>query len=415
MQMHQNSLLAPESAVAPVHADANGPLVQPAGAAAKPALTGQWLEWPRDAALLERHWSRLASRACEPNIFNERSALGAALDSFEPGAVRLFTLWDEQDDPDRISLLGLIPIISDERYGRWPLPHWRNWLHANAFLGNPLVAAGHEHDFWRLLLATLESSVGMKLFFHIEGLVLGGALEKALLAVAREENRPVGLVASEDRAFIHSIADADAYFEDAVRGKKRKELRRQKRRLEEEGALTFERSGGATPDELKSWIDEFLALERQGWKGESGSALACDAATEAMFRKTLAGAAGEGRLDLVAMRLDGRAIAMLVNLIAPPGAFSYKTAYDEDYARFSPGVLLQHFNLGLMTRSDIEWCDSCAAENHPMIDHIWRDRRGVGRYSVGIGGPLRRTIYRPLLNWELQRLAARRQRKEEAR
>ena len=79
--------------------------------------------------------------------------------------------------------------------------------------------------------------------------------------------------------------------------------------------------------------------------------------------------------------LDGRAMAMLVNFITPPGAFSFKIAFDEEYARFSPGVLVQIENLQLLGRGDIAWMDSCAAENHPMIDSLWGGRRSIVRVT----------------------------------
>ena len=91
---------------------------------------------------------------------------------------------------------------------------------------------------------------------------------------------------------------------------------------------------------------------------------------------------------------------MLANFITAPGAFSYKTTYDETYARFSPGVLLQCENLLMLDRADIAWTDSCAAQGHPMIDHIWRERRALGRISIGIGGKLRRGLFARLLKIE---------------
>jgi Acetyltransferase (GNAT) domain len=114
-----------------------------------------------------------------------------------------------------------------------------------------------------------------------------------------------------------------------------------------------------------------------------------------------------GRLQLLDIRLDERPIAMLANFIAPPAAFSFKTAYDEDYARFSPGVLLQMDNLNLLNRADLTSCDSCAAPDHPMIDSIWRERRTVVRMSIGIGGTTRRGVFRRLLKAELSRMPTR--------
>ena len=125
-----------------------------------------------------------------------------------------------------------------------------------------------------------------------------------------------------------------------------------------------------------------------------------------MFKEVLSGAATRGRLERLTLSLDGEPIAMLVNFITPPGAYSYKTAFDERYARFSPGVLIQRENLALLDRAEITWCDSCAAADHPMIDHIWRERRAVGRLSIAIGGKLRRALFARLVRAELGRSPA---------
>src|SRR5690606_15906479 len=124
--------------------------------------------------------------------------------------------------------------------------------------------------------------------------------------------------------------------------------------------------------------------------------------TATLFREVLAGAAAQGRLERLTMTLDGRPIAMLVNFVCQPGMFSFKTTYDESLAKYSPGVLLQCENLMLLGRQDIAWSDSCAAEGHPMIDHIWRERREVGHVSIAIGGTLRRTLFRALVAAELR-------------
>ena len=178
-------------------------------------------------------------------------------------------------------------------------------------------------------------------------------------------------------------------------GKKRKELRRQARRLGEEGTLHFSRE--TDERSIAQWSGQFLALEKKGWKGDEGSALASAPETERFFREAMENAAGLGRLERLTLTLDGAPIAMLANLVASPGVFSFKTAYDEAYARFSPGVLLQRENLDLLERSDIEWCDSCAPEGHPMIERIWREKRTILRVSIGLGGMLRRQAARAFL------------------
>jgi hypothetical protein len=95
------------------------------------------------------------------------------------------------------------------------------------------------------------------------------------------------------------------------------------------------------------------------------------------------------RLDL-----GDRPIAMLVNFLCAPGSFSFKTVFDEEYARFSPGVLIQQENLAILADPAIAWMDSCAAEDHPMINSLWSGRREVVRVSVPLGGAWRVALFR---------------------
>jgi hypothetical protein len=101
-----------------------------------------------------------------------------------------------------------------------------------------------------------------------------------------------------------------------------------------------------------------------------------------------------GRLEFQRLDLDGRAIAMLVNFLTPPGSWSFKIAFDEDLARFSPGVMIELENLPrVLGHPDIDWMDSCAAENHPMIDKLWRERREIVQITLALAGAKRRAVH----------------------
>lgn len=349
-------------------------------------------------------WDELVFSASEPNPFHESWFLLPALREFDPqNQSKIFTIWS--GSPFESDLLGLMPVCDLQHYGRWPIAHRQNWLHPNAFLGNPLVRRGHEELFWRVLLKETDKKSGKSMFMHLNGLNINGRLQKALETVCAEESRCFALVHREERAFLQSELTAQEYYEASMRSKKRKELRRQKNRLEELGGLSFSRSDGSNA--LDEWIDTFLMLERKGWKGNNSSALDCSVDTRRLFKEALCGAAKQNRLELLDLRLDKKPIAMLVNFLCPPGSFSFKTTFDEEYSRFSPGVLLQIENLDLLERPELDWCDSCAAEGHPMIDSIWSGRRAIGRYSVAIGGSGKRALFGLMLQAEVTRMRSR--------
>jgi CelD/BcsL family acetyltransferase involved in cellulose biosynthesis len=338
-------------------------------------------------------WERLALRAAEPNPFFEPWYLLPSLRQWGAADGVRVKAWFHDG-----RLAGLMPVARRPRYYGHPLTHAAVWLHPNAFCGVPLVAAGHEERFWEHLLAHFDRQPRRALFLHLPQLPAEGPVAAALTRVLARLGRMHYLAAQEARAMLTGETSAAAYLEAAMSAKKRKELRRQHNRLAEEGALAFERVEGA--EGITQWTAEFLALEAAGWKGEAGSALASAPDTCALFTEALAGAAAAGRLERLALRIDGRAIAMLVNFVTAPGAYSYKTAFDEAYARFSPGMLLQLENLALLEREGIQWTDSCAVEGHPMIERLWRDCRRMVSLNIAIGGPLRRTAFRLLKAYE---------------
>ena len=317
-------------------------------------------------------WDRLADEASEPNPFAERWCLQSALHLLDPERnARLVLVQGGSDGP----LVGVMPVAPATHYGRLPLRHVTGWAHPNHFHGAPLVRAGFESLFWSILLGWCDAAPWAQTLVQVPRLTEDGPLHRALLDVAQARGGEAVAVHREERALLESASSPEEYWDAAVRAKKRKELRRQANRLAEQGAVRFRR--WQPGEAIEPWIDAFLDLEARGWKGRAGSALASHSDTEAWFRAILTGAAEAGKLDMRALDLDDRPLAMLINFLCPPGGFSFKTAFDEDFARFSPGVLLQQANLDLLDDPRIDWVDSCAAPGHPMIDSVWRERRAL--------------------------------------
>ena len=106
------------------------------------------------------------------------------------------------------------------------------------------------------------------------------------------------------------------------------------------------------------------------------------------------------------MLLDARPIAAIIVLRSGTTAWCWKIAYDERFARFSPGVeLLLDVTRELLDDPSIIRADSCADENHPMIDHIWRERLVLADRLVSVG-PDSNTAFRLACALETGRRAA---------
>jgi CelD/BcsL family acetyltransferase involved in cellulose biosynthesis len=348
---------------------------RPAGECAAP--TARLRPLAEAVADLAADWTALAAEASEPNSFYEQWFVSAAA-----AAAPDVQLIEVRRGP---RLIGLMPIAAERGYAKLPIGFVANWRHDQMFVGTPLVAAGEEERFWRAALALLDSTDWPALL-HLRGIVEGGPIHRGLVAARR-----CAVAYREVRAFLESDLSPQAYFEQAVRGKKRKELRRQRNRLAELGPVATRRFGEA--DDLARWCDSYLRLEKAGWKGKAGTAFACSPPRAQFFRDVVAGAHAAGRLQFLRLDVGERPVAMLVNFLAPPGSFSFKTVFDEEYARFSPGVLIQQDNLAILGDPSIGWMDSCAAEDHPMIDGIWTERRSIVRITVPLAGARRRTLH----------------------
>jgi CelD/BcsL family acetyltransferase involved in cellulose biosynthesis len=122
--------------------------------------------------------------------------------------------------------------------------------------------------------------------------------------------------------------------------KLRSELRRRRRRLEEQGTLAVDVLDGS--ERLDELLDEGFGLEAAAWKGEAGTAIVSDPATLRLYREGAAWAGRRGILRLAFLRLDGRPLAFDYCLEEAGVHYLLKIGYDPEFRRYGPGMILRH-------------------------------------------------------------------------
>jgi CelD/BcsL family acetyltransferase involved in cellulose biosynthesis len=120
----------------------------------------------------------------------------------------------------------------------------------------------------------------------------------------------------------------------------RQDVRRRKRRLEQEGQLTFEVCDGT--ENLDELLEEGLGIEGSGWKEAEGTSINARPATRRFYTEVAQWAAERGFLRLAFLRLDGRAIAFEYCFELNRVHYALKAGYDPAYAWFAPGKILQY-------------------------------------------------------------------------
>jgi CelD/BcsL family acetyltransferase involved in cellulose biosynthesis len=208
---------------------------------------------------------------------------------------------------------------------------------------------------------------------------------KAINEVLRREDLRPRVLQSRLRACLDATRDADELLRDALGHKKLKELRRQRQRLAEHGAVGFDVA--RTREEVAAALEIFLALEASGWKGKRGTALIQDDGDATFIRRAAPALAETGQCEIVTLRAGDTPVAAGIVLRHLDRAFYFKLGIDERFARFSPGVQLTlDLTRHLCADPAIATADSTASADHPMINPIWRGRFAIGDVLI----PLRR-------------------------
>jgi CelD/BcsL family acetyltransferase involved in cellulose biosynthesis len=119
----------------------------------------------------------------------------------------------------------------------------------------------------------------------------------------------------------------------------RSQVGRRHRALQREGSLSFRVTTGG--EHLGADLDAFLAVEASGWKAAAGTAILREDGAEGLYRSFAGATATQGRLRLSLLELDGHPIAGDLGVVIGAEAFLVKTAFDENWGRLSPGLVLR--------------------------------------------------------------------------
>ncbi len=355
-------------------------------------------------------WRRLAETALEPNSFHEPSVLMPAWRHLDPESqVRLLAI----EAPPRVHpqgapvLCGLVPLVRRRWCYGLPASCWEVWTHPYSFLGTPLVRSDCAREVVDCLLGWVgQGPLGSPLF-RLPMIDARGEFFRHLIDSNHETGRAAFVQDQFCRAQFEADLDADNFLKRRWSRSKRQGTLRLERKLGQLGRL--ETRWFELGDDLEEWSANFLRIEAAGWKGAQGTALACQENHREFFRELVTRAAVDGRLMMGRLDFESRPIAMIVNLLAPPGGYSFKIAYDEGLASYSPGLLMELALIRRLHAQGIQWMDSCAMPGHPLIEPIWPDRavRQSLVLSTGrLGGDLAVSLL-PLLRWLKRSLSGR--------
>ena len=328
------------------------------------------------AHLDARAWDDLSTGALVENPFYAREFVLAGLDTIDSGA-ELEALAVKGTGGE---LLGLFPY----RLRHLPFKTADAACNLYQFCSTPLV----RRDAAKLVLGAWLDAVlhaeDLPRFWQFKHVDLGSALMPLLdeALAARSLHRLA--VNTYRRPHLTRVQGGpDTHNRRVLRKRRLKDIKRNMRRLEELGALRFER---AREPALVAWrLDQFLKLENSGWKGETRTAFLAKREDAAFARAAFTPCAGgKGLVTIDSLLLDGTPIAMSLNLQARDTAFTPKCAYDERYRRYAPGLVLEYLIIqAIYDEGSAVDMDAATTEEGHVLSGLWNGWKKMGTLIVG--------------------------------
>jgi CelD/BcsL family acetyltransferase involved in cellulose biosynthesis len=309
-------------------------------------------------------WRDLCGASVTPNIYLTPGFLIPAVRHLEAdGSIRLATVWDERSS----TLQALAPLKAVPPSWRFPWRRVEIWRAKHTFQGGFLLRADSDPQALGVLLDhVLDGRCRAIRFDEIRS---DSAACRAVRRLVRGRREGCVTHGAYERASLSRTAMPK--WREAISDARHRQLARARERLGEIGPVDLRLRKGAEITERV--VDDFLRLESAGWKAPSS--LRADPAEERFFREVCDAGRESGALWFCELSVNDRVIASTTNFLCGGDAFAFKIGYDPEYARFSPGLLVEYGLLEAVERGELEFghFDS-GTQAGSYLEELWAGR-----------------------------------------
>jgi CelD/BcsL family acetyltransferase involved in cellulose biosynthesis len=315
---------------------------------------------------ISAHWSALIARA-PANVFMHPAALKVA-HATHFADIHMLLAWNQ--DPAR----GAQP---ERLVGLWALqrthitPLWPSFLAAPpynyAFLSNPVVDPDFTNEAMAAFFDAIERERSLPKVIRLRYLDGSAETYPAIMSALAARGAQTLKLSERERPYVTKD------FGLKKSGSTRKKLRQDWNRLTAVGAVDI--VNDRTRQAVQEAFETYLVMEAASWKGSRGTALLCDEEDATFTRGLISDLAAGENASVALLRVDGRAIAAQVLLYCGRTAYTWKTAFDAEFSKYSPGALLvDKMTEQLFADGHIDAIESCSPEGG-FMNQIWDGRR----------------------------------------
>jgi CelD/BcsL family acetyltransferase involved in cellulose biosynthesis len=309
-------------------------------------------------------WDDLAGRTAIANVF-QNPAGTAAIAETGYADTRTLLAWDGD------ALAG-IWTLEASKIG--PVAYLSGLPHEYAFVAGPVIDSSRTEEVTAAFLRTIATHPDLPKVIHARFLDGGVDAWSALLSALGGRRRM--MLSDRPRAFYTRDVGAKRS------GSTRKKMRQDWNRLAALGEVVV--VNNRQPEAARAAFETFLTMEEKSWKGANGTALLCSASDTQFVRRWFSNLADAGAASVALLTLDGKPIAAQVVLRQGTTAYTWKIAYDGDYEKCSPGVLLVDKLAEQLLEDGIEQIESCSPQGG-FMEKIWSGRRRTVELLIEVG------------------------------
>lgn len=299
-------------------------------------------------AMEETPWITLSENSLYANPFFEPWHLKPALQSFaKKGQVYVIVI-KKQDD-----LVGLCPVEIKRRWGLFP--YLTIWQHDHCCSPNPL----------------LKQNIPLTDLFANAARQLG-----CLWSLIKDHNPKLNMhgrssfvtQAKTSRAAIFDSSQLQDHLK-SLKGKFHRENRRLLRNAKRDLDIRF-----FEYTQVRQGLLDFIALEKLGWKGKDGGAIACQQSTLGFYQALIEDRRAHNFLQVFALKSGNINLACAVRIQTGSHLYEIKTTFHEGYRRYAPGRVLECYLLEKLSERRGLFVDSCTHHNNQLINTLWPDQ-----------------------------------------
>ncbi len=280
-------------------------------------------------------WEALEGRVVEDNFSMTAPFVSAAFRHNRADADhRVVFVYDRSQEPK--ALIGCAAFTVERRSAR-PTT-LSTLLHPFGYLSQPLLDRDRAVEAFRAIWDWVEAPAHPWALAVLHRMRGGSPVTRLVKDDLGRRGRAPWLRETFSRALLKRAESFDAYFATLSKGR-RKRYAGQLRRLQATGLVetVIHRDLAVAPDLALRTMD----LEKEGWKGDEGTAMAQDVDQKGFFDDVTAAFGARRRLLFIELKVEGRPIAISSNFIVGTTLFGFKIAYDPQFASYSPGILAE--------------------------------------------------------------------------